>query len=113
MATLGSRSVWRGYRPVHLLIGFEVPNAEHEQPAVAHVRTLRQVRHTSRKGSGSRGWQPLPQARLAGLPAPFDDPLPLVRPLYAAEPAHALTDRIRNVLRCRLLAPAGPARAGV
>src|SRR2546428_13150109 len=44
--TLGSSSVWPGYRPVHLLIGFEVPNAEHELPALAHVRTLRQVRLT-------------------------------------------------------------------
>src|SRR6266852_2755378 len=121
--TLGSSSVWPGYRPVHLLIGFEVPNAEHERPALAHGRTLRQVRLTGREGSGSCGWQPLPLARLAGLPAPFDDPLPLVRPFHAAQLAHALTNRIRShpprsigppsVLRCgRLLAPAGRARAG-
>src|SRR5713101_6002235 len=121
--TLGSGSVGPGYRPVHLLIGFEVPNAEHERPALAHGRTLRQIHRTGREGSGSCGWQPLPLARLASLPAPFDDPLPLVRPFHAAQLAHALTNRIRShpprsigpprVLRCgRLLAPAGRARAG-
>src|SRR5882724_1595828 len=94
--TLGSSSVWPGYRPVHLLIGFEVLNAEHERPALAHVRTLRQVRHTGREGSGSCGWQPLPQARLAGLLAPFDGPLPLVCPFHAAQLVHALTNRIRS-----------------
>jgi hypothetical protein len=87
---LGRSSVWPGYRPGHLLIGFEVPNAEQERPAIAHGRTRRQVRHTSREGSGSCVWQPLPRGFLAAsLPAPFDDPLPLVCPFHAAQLVHA------------------------
>jgi len=50
-APLGRVQFGAGYRPGHLLL-VSSPNADMKQPAIPHVRTLRQVRRTGREGAG-------------------------------------------------------------